>query len=246
MPRNHALRMPPDIRSLKIGDHLVIVIDDFLEQPQAMVEFAASGRFEPYPGTADRKGYPGVRARAPVDYSQNITELLDLLIKVNFGVPEALAVQKSVCQFSLTTTPPEALGPLQRTPHFDASTPHHMAALLYLCNGEHGGTGFYRHEATGLQRITADNRERYLDVYYEEINERRPAQRYFDRSDERFTLLGVIPARFNRMVVYPGSLLHSACINPALSLCDDPRAGRLTVNTFYDFRAGSAEIPETT
>ncbi len=235
MPENHALRMPPDIRSLRIGDHQVVVIDNFLEHPEALVEFAAEGRFEPYPGMAERKGYPGIRARAPGDYSHNITELLDPLIKVNFGVPEVLAVKKSACYFSLTTTPPGALGPLQRTPHFDASTPHHMAALLYLCNDEHGGTGFYRHNATGMQRITAENRERYLDVYYEEINARLPAQRYFDRSDERFTLLGAIAARFNRMVVYPGSLLHSACVNPALSLCGDPRKGRLTVNTFYDF-----------
>lgn len=235
MPPNHALRMPPDIRSVKIGDQLVVIIDDFLEHPEALVEFAAQGSFEPYPGMAEQKGYPGVRTRAPGDYSQNITDLLDPLIKVNFGVPEALDVHKSACYFSLTTTPPEALGPLQRTPHFDASTPHHMAALLYLCNDEHGGTGFYRHNATGLQRITAENREHYLDVYYEEINARRPAQRYFDRSDERFTLLGAIPARFNRMVVYPGSVLHSACINPALSICSDPRTGRLTVNTFYDF-----------
>ncbi len=246
MPQMHALRMPPDIRSIKIGDQLIVVIDDFLEHPEAMVEFAANGSFEPYPGQAEHKGYPGVRARAPVDYSRNITELLDPLIKVNFGVPEALDVQKSACYFSLTTTPPEALGPLQRTPHFDASTPHHMAALLYLCNAEHGGTGFYRHNATGLQRITAANREHYLDVYYEEINARRPAQRYFDRSDEHFTLLGAIAARFNRMVVYPGSVLHSACINPALSICSNPRAGRLTVNTFYDFRlAGAREVQVT-
>lgn len=235
MAPNHALRMPPDIRSLAIGDHRVVVIDDFLEDPQAMVECAAQGSFEPCPGMADHKGYPGVRSRAPIDYSHNITELLDPLIKVNFGVPEALDAKKSVCWFSLTTVPPQALGPLQRTPHFDASTPHHMAALLYLCNDEHGGTAFYRHNATGLQRITADNRERYLDTYYDEINARRPAQRYFDRSDDRFTLLGAIPARFNRMVVYPGSLLHSACINPALSIDSDPRAGRLTVNSFFDF-----------
>lgn len=235
MTGNHALRMPPDIRSLRIGDALVIVIDDFLEDPAAMVDVAARSTFEPYPGTVEQKGYPGVRARAPADYSRNITELLDPLIKVNFGVPEALDAQKSACHFSLTTTPPEALGPLQRTPHFDASTPHHMAALLYLCGEEHGGTGFYRHAATGLQRITAANRERYLDVYYEEINARRPAPRWFDRSDDRFTLLGVIPARFNRMVVYPGSVLHSACVDPVRSLRGDPRTGRLTVNTFCDF-----------
>ena len=244
MAQAHALRMPPDIRSLRIGDQLVVVIDDFLEHPEAMVEFAEAGSFEPYPGVAEQKGYPGVRARAPADYSRHITELLDPLIKVNFGVPDTLAVHKSACWFSLTTTSPEALGPLQRTPHFDASTPHHMAALLYLCNDEHGGTGFYRHNATGLQRITADNREHYLDVYYEEINARRPAQRYFDRSDAQFTLLGAIPARFNRMVVYPGSVLHSACIDPMLSICSRPRTGRLTVNTFYDFRLAGARPSE--
>ena len=55
MPPNHALRMPPDIRSVKIGDQLVVVIDDFLEHPEEMVEFAAKGGFEPYPGT---KPYP--------------------------------------------------------------------------------------------------------------------------------------------------------------------------------------------
>ncbi|MBV8125654.1 MAG: hypothetical protein JO370_16450, partial [Paucibacter sp.] len=54
-------------------------------------------------------------------------------------------------------------------------------------------------------------------------------------SDEQFSCLGVMPARFNRLVVYPGSLLHSACVNPARSICGDPRQGRLTVSTFFDF-----------
>ena len=72
-------------------------------------------------------------------------------------------------------------------------------------------------------------------AYYAEINAKHPAQRYFDDSDSQFTLLGLIPAKFNRLVVYRGSLLHSACVNPALSLNANPRAGRLTVNSFYDF-----------
>jgi predicted urease superfamily metal-dependent hydrolase len=131
--------------------------------------------------------------------------------------------------------PASELGPLQRTPHFDASTPYHMAVLLYLCNERHGGTGFYRHNATGLQQITESTREHYLDVYYQEINAKRPAQRYFDDSTEQFQFLGMIPAKFNRLVMYHGSLLHTACINPAISITDDPRKGRLTVNTFYDF-----------
>ncbi|NRF70114.1 hypothetical protein HLB44_24205 [Aquincola sp. S2] len=206
-----------------------------MQDPQALVEAAAQSPFE-RPATLDElKGYPGLRAPAPAAYTQTLTELLDPLIKVNFQVPEHLGVKVGLSAFSLTTVQPEQLGPLQRTPHFDASTPYYMAALLWLCDESHGGTGFYRHNATGCQRITAGNRERYLDVYNEEVNRRRPPPRYFDRSDEQFTFLGMMPARFNRLVVYPGSLLHSACINPARSLNSDPRKGRLTVNTFYDF-----------
>lgn len=230
-----SIRMPPDVRSVRIGDHQVVVIDNFLEDPQALVEAACGSTFEAAPGADQKKGYPGLRALAPAEYSYNVTELLDPLIKINFGVSEELDIRKSACTFSLTTVPPSELGPLQRTPHFDASTPHHMAALLYLCGEAHGGTGFYRHKSTGLQQITPETRERYGDIYYEEIQRRPPRPRYFDDSDEQFTLLGMIPARFNRMVVYSGGLLHSACINPGESICSDPRKGRLTVNTFYDF-----------
>jgi hypothetical protein len=230
-----AIRMPPDIQSVNIGGQSIVFIDNFLQDPQALVEAACQSRFEPSTTRAEKKGYPGLRAAAPAAFTQTLTELLDPLIKVNFQVPDDLGVKVGLSAFSLTTTPPEELGPLQRMPHFDASTPHHMAAMLWLCDESHGGTGFYRHNATGYQRITAENRERYLDVCHEEVNRRLPPARYFDRSDERFTFLGMMPARFNRLVVYPGSSLHSACINPARSLSSDPRQGRLTVNTFYDF-----------
>ncbi|MBC7939750.1 MAG: hypothetical protein H7Z19_08305 [Chitinophagaceae bacterium] len=206
-----------------------------MQDPQALVEAAAQSRFEPPAKRAEQKGYPGLRAAAPAAYTQTLTALMDPLIKINFQVPEHLGIKVGLSAFSLTTTLPEELGPMQRMPHFDASTPHYMAALLWLCDENHGGTGFYRHNATGSQRITAANREHYLDVCHEEVNRGLPPARYFDRSDERFTFLGMMPARFNRLVVYPGSLLHSACIHPARSLSSDPRQGRLTVNTFYDF-----------
>ena len=235
MKDDFAIRMPPLIQSVEIGEHQAIIIDDFLLDPQALIALAAQSQFEPYPGVEDKKGYPGIRAQAPRLYSQTITELLEPLIKLNFAVPETLELRKSICAFSLTTMPAHALGTLQCTPHFDASTPHHMAVLLYLCDHHHGGTGFYRHKATGIQQITENNRERYLDIYYAEINARRPTQRYFDNSDEQFSLLAMIPAKVNRLVIYPGSLLHSACINPSRSINADPHTGRLTVNTFYDF-----------
>lgn len=230
-----AINFPPLLQSVNIGEHQALIIDDFLEDPDALRDIAARSNFSLYPGYAERKGYPGIRAEAPIDYSYTITELLEPLIKAHFGVPEQRALRKSICAFSLTTMAAEELGPLQRTPHFDASTPYHMAVLLFLCNENHGGTGFYRHKATGIQQITEGNREHYLDVYYEEINAQRPAQRYFDASNTHFEFLGMIPAKYNRMVIYPGSLLHTACINPAISINPNPIHGRLTVNTFYDF-----------
>ena len=231
----YAIQMPPDIRSVSIGEHQVVFIDNFLENPQALIEAACNAQFAPAPGNEVRKGYPGVRAPIPAEYSGELTALMEPLIRLNFGVPEDLPLRKSECTFSLTTTPPAELGPLQRTPHFDASTPHHMAVLLYLCDEEHGGTAFYRHKATGLQQITRENSGPFLDAYYAELNARAPKPRYFDASDEHFELLGVMPARFNRLVIYRGSLLHTAVINPALSISGDPRRGRLTANSFYDF-----------
>lgn len=227
--------MPPDIRSVTIGEHQAIIMDDFLVDPHQMLEVATRSTFTPYPHFESKKGYPGIRAEAPIDYTYNVADLLVPLIQTNFDVPVDLPMRKSICAFSLTTQPASELGPLQRTPHFDASIPNHFAILLYLCDERHGGTGFYRHNATGLQQITADVRESYLDTYYAELNAKHPAPRYFDRSDAQFTLLGMIPAKFNRMVVYRGSLLHSACINPEISLSTDPRRGRLTVNSFYEF-----------
>lgn len=235
MSDTFSIRQSPVVQTLTMGEHRILMIDDFLQNPQAMVDFAASSAFSPYPGRAEQKGYPGIRARVPEDYSCNITLFLEPLIKAHFGVPAELDIRKSICAFSLTTLAEQELGPLQCTPHFDASTPHHMAVLLYLCDERHGGTGFYRHNATSLQQITATTREHYLDVYYEEINTKRPAQRYFHESTDQFTLLGMLPAKFNRLVAYQGSLLHTACVNPALSIDANPRSGRLTVNTFYDF-----------
>lgn len=228
-------RLPPDVQGVQIGGHTVVFIDDFLTDPEALRDAAAASRFEPCPGHTEGKGYPGLRAPAPAAYSAALTALMEPLIRLNFGVPQALPLRKSDCSFSLTTTAPQALGPLQRTPHFDASTPHHMAVLLYLCGPEHGGTAFYRHRATGLQQVTAQNRERFLDIYYDELNAHPPPPRYFADSDAQFEFLGMLPARFNRLAIYPGSLLHSAVVNPSLSLSSDPRRGRLTVNSFYDF-----------
>lgn len=230
-----ALNKSAKIESRIIGSHKILVIDDFLEAPKALVSFASNAPFAPYPGMQERKGYPGIRAHAPEAYSFNLTTFLEPIIKNVFEVPDNKDIRKSMCAMSLMTTPAADLGPLQRTPHFDSSSPHHIAALLYLCGPEHGGTAFYRHKSTGLERITCENVDSYLDRYYEEINQIRPAAEYNALDETQFVKTGMIEAKFNRLVVYRGSTIHNAYINAETSISSNPTEGRLTINTFFDF-----------
>lgn len=234
---NQVFTVNPNLKisTVTIAEHRLLILDDFLNDPESLKKYSLDKPFSPYPGYKERKGYPGIRAQAPSDYSYNITVFLEPLLKEFFDVPKELDIRKSVCAFSLMTLKPEELSPLQCTPHFDSSTPNHLAVLLYLCNEEHGGTAFYKHKSTGITQVTNDNRENYLDIYYEELNRERPAQAYFAESGKFFEKIGFIPARFNRLVAYKGSLLHNPYINPNKSIEKEPAIGRLTVNTFYDF-----------
>ena len=48
-------------------------------------------------------------------------------------------------------------------------------------------------------------------------------------------LIGEVEYRPNRMVIYPGNLLHSGLIQPDRDINDDPASGRLTANLFLYF-----------
>jgi hypothetical protein len=235
MTNNFELNENLIIEQHAIGNHKLLVIDSFLKNPGQLQAVAANSQYQSYPGYKDRKGYPGIRALAPKEYSYNITIFLEPIIKREFGIPAQLDIRKSPCTFSLLTVKPDELGPLQRTPHFDSSTPHHVAALLYLCDQNHGGTAFYRHIATGLEQITEDTREHYLDTCFNELNTRRPEPEYIKDSTELYTKIGMVKAKFNRMVLYKGSILHAPFIESDVSISSNALTGRLTVNTFYDF-----------
>jgi hypothetical protein len=200
-----------------------------------MVDYASNNTFEPYPNLNSSKGYPGIRLIAPENYSHALMEIIKPILNKEFDIPDHLEMRRKGCVMSLITVKPENLGPLQATPHFDTSDFNHFAILLYLCNETHGGTAFYRHRATGLEIIKPETSDQYLDTYYAELNERRPLQKYFDDSNERFTKIAMVQARFNRMVIYRGCMLHTPYINPEHSINAEPKAGRLTVNSFVVF-----------
>ncbi len=214
----------------------IIVVENLLTNPQALIDFAAENTFEAYPRLASGKGYPGIRLTPPSDYSVALSDFIKPLIQKEFGIASNVDMRKSECAISLMTTKPEDLGANQRLPHFDTSNINQFAVLLYLCDQSHGGTAFYRHNATGLEFITPQTCDQYLDSFFAELNEKKPPQEYFSDSNEHFTKIGFLPAAINRMVIYRSCVIHSPyLIDPEYSINANPRTGRLTVNTFVAF-----------
>jgi hypothetical protein len=213
----------------------VLCFDNFLTEPMQLVKFAQGANFTHYAAAAQRKGYPGVRTAAPVELGEQIRTHLESIVKHEYNIPAERKMKPLQDAMCMMTVPEVELGPLQRIPHFDASSPYFFAALLYLCDERHGGTGFYRHNHTGYEAITPERSERYLDISYDELNSKKTERRYFSESNELFTKVGFVSARFNRLVVYRGNILHSANILSSISLNPDPRVGRLTANIFFSY-----------
>lgn len=226
-----------DVQVLHLGEekNKVICIDNFLADPLQLVNFAKTSTFVPYAAAVQRKGYPGVRAAAPAELGAALRNKVANVVKNEYELPEGRQMKPLQDALCMMTVPEAELGPLQRIPHFDASSPYFFATLLFLCNERHGGTGFYRHNATGYEAITPERAEHYLDVSYDELNSKRTERRYFSESNEFFTKIGFVPAAFNRLLIYRGNILHSANILSGISINSDPEEGRLTANIFFSY-----------
>jgi hypothetical protein len=205
----------------------ILVIEELWGRPQELVEEAA-GRTD---FTARSLYYPGIRSSAPVAYTLSVTRQLNDLIASTFGLSGEITITDST--FSLVVTPLHNLVAFQRVPHFDSTDPNRIALLHYLCGPEHGGTAFYRHRSSGIESVTADNRERYVKLVNSEVKAAgMPPARFIDEDTVMFERIARYDCAPNRALVYRGNLLHSVTTPPSFVPSDDPRRGRLTVNTF--------------
>lgn len=209
----------------------VLVIDGLSRDPAALVDFAADATFAPAHGPAG--GYPGLRAPAPLAYVERVVKTLMPLIVRTFDLGAVKPV-RAECFLSLVTLPPGELHPTQRLPHVDTVDPLQFALLHYLCGPPHGGTAFYRHEATGFERITAD-RQATFDASVAAAND-DPPPGYLTGDCPGYRRTGAVDAQFDRLVIYRSQLLHSGNITAPEALSADPRRGRLTANIFVALR----------
>jgi hypothetical protein len=226
MPPTCAWSPTARIDRIGVEQHPVVVIDDYAQDPGALIAEAAALEFQP-----NGAFFPGVRARAPDALVLAIRQSLAGLIREVFGVGEDL--DRIECLWSLITTPPGELGPHQRLPHFDGLGAQRIAVLHHLGRGEGGATAFYRHRATGFETLTAARLPAYQRAMDGDLQRfGLPPAAYASDGGPFYERIAAYEARFNRLLVYRGNTLHSANVPPGRPLPADPRTGRFSLNTF--------------
>jgi len=226
----------PRIERVAFGDSgFCLVIDDALVEPERAREFAVANAaaFR----NVDFNAYPGTYLMASAGLDLALRDFFAQHLRRFFDARRVLEMH---CRFSMVTMRPEALRPFQWFCHRDnQSVPPQQsiqASVLYLFDDTAlGGTSFYESAMPPAE----------LAAFYRDANTLRPdafarkydlAPGYQCASNRYFTKIGSVPARWNRLIFYDGSLLHSGDIFAPEKLSADPARGRLTFNGFFTSR----------
>lgn len=211
------------------------VIDDALLEPERLVEHAVreQAAFRP----VDFNAYPGILLPTPGPTTEALGEFFVTHLRREF---DARRIVHLHTRLALVTVPPERLRPRQQLCHRDSVgvEPGHsiQASVLYLFHDPAlGGTSFYvpavpeRDVAVMFHEADALAPEAFARKYAVDPGYMTGANRWFRK-------IASVPARWNRLIFYDGSLLHSGDIDAPERLTSDPRSGRLTLNGFFTCR----------
>ncbi len=217
------------IQELTIGSEgaPLLVIDNVVADAESLVEAAAAKLF-----SSASSYYPGLRSKAPLAYQRYVLEQFNELFTRVFSLGMR-TLNFTSCHFSLMTTPPEKLAPLQCIPHVDSLDNNELAFVHYLFKKDLGGTAFYRHRKTGFEFVDESRKEAFFrEREREMLGPDKPPQAYIHGDTALYEQIGRQEARFNRMLIYRRSSLHSGDLAPGFVPDLDPRTGRLSLNGF--------------
>ena len=227
--------MKPELRTFGNSLSRVVVVDGFSQSVAHLQGIAKS--MAPFERT-QTSYYPGLRRlitvadTAAFAYVERTLEACAPFIGGAFDID---TFDWDEASFSIVTTTPDSLLPTQRAPHFDNIDEKYLAILHYLSSTPDTGTAFYRHIATGIEQITAENVALFVATAMGE-NEESPQAGYITGANPFYEQIGFVEAVPDRLAIYQGCLLHSGLIPPGMTFSDDPMQGRLTANIFVTGR----------
>jgi len=223
----------PQLHHVGIEKTPIIVIDNIIDNPDALVDYAASlAPFPPEEGTY----YPGLRLHLPnesivVGYLNEVCRTLAKLMGSAYGIRN-FAVQSVA--FSIVTSQPSELKPMQSIPHIDGADPLHFAVLHYLSHHENSATAFFRHARTGFESMTPERAETFRRAREKDNAIYGTPSGYVRGSMHAFDEIARVQSRYNRLAVYPSNVFHSGILPDDYDFDPDPRRGRLTANIFLN------------
>ena len=237
-----ALRLNPRprIESLAVGGRLLChVVDDALLDPEAWVDFAVaeSACFQPSPGNA----FPGSEIRLPDAQSLSLATFFSEHSRRAF---DARRVERHHARLSIVDRRPQDLHPRQWQCHVDRidTGPGESvaAALLYLFrDASLGGTSFYRPLKDREATVAMIQDSAALPPA--EFSARHGVSPgYMTASNAWFEKVATVPAAWNRLILYSGTVFHSGEIARPGALDSHPARGRLTINAFFSCRRRAA------
>jgi hypothetical protein len=218
------------------GQHCV-VIDDALASPEGLLAWACAQPYRPplYP-------YPGVVCDVPGALADRVADHFAQHVRKPLGARRTLDVS---VRLSMVATPPAELAPVQWLCHrdrYEVERPEilYAASVLYLFRDPAlGGTCFYapRQSMAATESLVADSQR----LNAQDFTARYGVQPgYMAGSNDYFERVAQVPAAWNRLVCYDGSLFHSAAVGDPGRMSADPAAGRLTLNSFITCRRTAA------
>ncbi len=206
--------------------HTIVTVENFLEHPEQAIDQASLQNF-----ARITPQYPGLRAPLDPDDCDALVDALSPHLSRWFGTAEGRwSIQ---AWYSIVTSAPSELLPIQRLPHVDGTDPNQIAMMLYLHRTGHGGTAFFRHRSTGYEALTDDCFPHYRDQLQRDVSRAGlPRAAYVTDGEPLFERTLASSGAFNQAVFYRGNLLHSGVIDNSVPLSPNPRMGRLTINGF--------------
>jgi hypothetical protein len=226
----------PELRRVGNSQSPIVVIDDFSGSAEDVARLAEA--LAPFPPITNNY-YPGVRrtiTAADIDANEYLLRSCRDAAPFIGGGFEVNGFDLTEGSFSLVTLQPHELEPRQRAPHFDSLDQNLLAMLHFLRVPAGSGTGFYRHRATGVERVTEANIRQFVSAAQAEAARLPADSGYIAASDEFYEQIGAVEAVPDRLIMYHGNLLHSGIIPPGMVFSADPREGRLTANFFLNAR----------
>jgi len=216
------------VRVARIGRRGIAIsmIDDVLRDAEGV---AALGFAQSY--AEDRSNlYPGVRSAMPESCSVALRAWLTPILRRHGVLGADKVLYRDASFFSVVTTASADLLPIQCIPHYDATDPNLLEAVIYLCDTRFSGTSFYRHRRTGYEEITAENRDNYTLALATDMRLYGvPKKEYINGDSLLFEAIFSNELRFNSAIIYPGRVLHAANIERQFKRPKDESEWRLTV-----------------